>query len=77
MLQIVISLKLLLKKIEDFPKYEIIKKRKDLTIYKYSNVKRESNHELVYQYFFDSFVGSDYEKAYFDLYFGKTEMEKA
>ena len=60
------------KKIEDFSKYEIIKKRKDLTIYKYSNVKRESNHELVYQYFYDSFEASDYEKAYVVLFCGKT-----
>lgn len=72
MLQIVINQKLLIKKIEDFSKYEIIKKRKDLTIYKYSNVKRESNHELVYQYFYDSFEASDYEKAYVVLFCGKT-----
>ena len=37
------------KTIENFSKYEIIKKKKDLTIYKYSNIKRESNHDLVYQ----------------------------
>ena len=60
------------KKIEDFSKYEIIKKRKDFTIYKYSNVKRESNHDLVYQYFFDSFEASDYESAYVVLFCGKT-----
>ena len=60
------------KKIEDFSKYEIIKKRNDFTIYKYSNVKRESNHDLVYQYFFDSFEASDYESAYVALFCGKT-----
>lgn len=60
------------KKKEDFSKYEIIKKRKDLIIYKYSNVKRESNHELVYQYFFDPFEASDYETAYVVLFCGKT-----
>jgi hypothetical protein len=60
------------KKIEDFSKYEIIKKRKDFTIYKYSNVKRESNHDLVYQYYFDSFEASDYESAYVVLFCGKT-----
>ena len=60
------------KKIEDFSKYEIIKKKKDFTIYKYSNVKRESNHDLVYQYFFDSFEASDYESAYVVLFCGKT-----
>lgn len=60
------------KKIQDCSKFEIIKKRKDLTIYKYSNVKRESNHVLVYQYFFDSFQASDYESAYVVLFCGKT-----
>ena len=60
------------KKIEDFSKYEIIKKKKDFTIYKYSNVKRESNHDLVYQYYFDSFEASDYESAYVVLFCGKT-----
>ena len=64
------------KKIEDFSKYEIIKKRNDFTIYKYSNVKRESNHDLVYQYYFDSFEASDYESAYVVLFCGKTGMGK-
>ena len=60
------------KKTIDFSKYEIIKKRNDLTIYKYSNIQRKSNHELVYLYFFDKFEAIDYDNAYVVLFCGKT-----
>lgn len=59
-------------KLNEFSKYEIIQKRNDLTIYKYSNVQRQSNHELVYLYFFDKFEALDYDNAYVVLFCGKT-----
>ena len=65
------------KRIVDFSKYEIIKKRKDLTIYKYYNVKRENNLDLFYQYFFDCFKASDYESTYVHVLFGKTGDRKS
>ena len=59
-------------KITDFSKFEIIKKRKDLTIYKYSNMESISNQPLVYQYFYDRYGGKDYSDAYIVLFCGKT-----
>ena len=59
-------------KISDFSKYEIIKKREDLITYKYSNVERKSNHDLVYQYFYDRFEPNDFNDAYVILFCGKT-----
>ena len=56
----------------DFSKYKIIKKRDDLTIYLYSEKERVSNHQLVYQYFFDQFDGADFDNAYVVLFCGKT-----
>jgi hypothetical protein len=60
------------KKTIDFSKYEIIKKKKDLTIYKYSNVKRQCKNKLVYLYFFDKFEATDYDNAYIVLFCGRT-----
>ena len=59
-------------KIKDFSKYEILKKRNDLTIYKYSNLERVSNQPLVYQYFYDQYNVKDYSDAYIVLFCGKT-----
>ena len=56
----------------DFSKYKVMEKREDLTIYKYSEVKRQSGHKLVYQYFYDNFEGEDYNNAYVILFCGKT-----
>lgn len=59
-------------KITDFSQFEILKKRNDLTIYKYSNLERVSNHTLVYQYFYDKYNAKDYSDAYIVLFCGKT-----
>ena len=74
----IIKIKFLEKKKEpnkiniDFSKHKILKKREDLTIYLYSDRERVSNKPLVYQYFFDKFDGTDFEKAYVVLFCGKT-----
>ena len=60
------------KKPIDFSKYRIINQRDDLTIYKYSDLERISNHKLVYQYFYDKFDVHDYQNAYVVLFCGKT-----
>jgi len=61
-----------IKKIEiDFSKYEVFEKKNNLTIYKYSNKERQSNHKFVYQYFYDEFNNNDYQNAYVILFFGK------
>ena len=60
------------KKEIDFSKYEVLEKRDDLTIYKYSSKERQSTHELVYQYFYDEFNVNDYDNAYVILFSGKT-----
>ena len=52
--------------------YEPIVKREDFTIYKYSDIERESGHDLVYQYFYDKFDVNDYSDAYVVLFCGKT-----
>ena len=56
----------------DFSKYEVLEKKENLTIYKYSNVKRQSGQKLVFQYFYDNFEGEDYNNAYVLLFCGKT-----
>ena len=56
----------------DFSKYEVLEKKENLTIYKYSNVKRQSSQKLVFQYFYDNFEGEDYNNAYVILFCGKT-----
>ena len=60
------------KKYIDFSKYKILEKNEDLTIYKYSDVQRQSQYKLVYQYFYDNFEGEDYNNAYVILFCGKT-----
>ena len=61
-----------MEKIEfDFSKYEILEKRDDLITYKYSNTTYISNHNLVYQYFYDDFSSDDYKNAYVILFIGK------
>ena len=56
----------------DFSQHKIIKKRDDLTIYLYSDRERVSNHQLVYQYFFDQFDVADFDNAYVVLFCGRT-----
>jgi hypothetical protein len=56
----------------NFSKYEILEKKEGLTTYKYSNVERKSDHELVYQYFFDEFDILEVSKAFVILFCGKT-----
>ncbi len=56
----------------DFSKYQILENREDLTIYKYSDVQRQSGHKLVYQYYYDKFEGEDYSNAYVVVFCGKT-----
>ena len=55
----------------DLSKFEELEKRENLTIYKYSNKERQSNHNFVYQYFYDEFNTSDYDNAYVILFLGK------
>ena len=55
-------------KITNFSKYDVIKKKDDFIIYKYSNIKPHSPKELVYQYFFDSYEVNDYDNAYIILF---------
>ena len=55
----------------DLSKFEELEERENLTIYKYSNKERQSNHNLVYQYFYDEFNTSDYDNAYVILFLGK------
>ena len=56
----------------DLSKYEEIKKSGDLVLYKYSKKERQSDHKLVYQYFYDDFDINDYKVAYVILFVGKT-----
>ena len=56
----------------DLSKHKFIKKMNGLSLYKYSQVKRSSNHELVYHYHYDTFNSNDYRKAYIVLFVGKT-----
>ena len=52
-----------------------LRKKDNLTIYKYSNKERKSNRELVYQYFYDEFNindnDNDNDNAFIILFFGK------
>ena len=59
-------------KIKDFSKYEIIEKIEDLTIYKYSNVERISDHHLIYEYFYDNLDEGEIQDACVMLFCGKT-----
>ena len=52
--------------------YELIKIKDWLKIYKYSNVERISNHDLIYQYYFDKFDDNEYKNANIILFIGKT-----
>lgn len=47
----------------DFSIFEILEKEEDLIIYKYSNKKYISNHDSLYQYFYDDFSFDDYKNA--------------
>ena len=64
------------KKINDFYKYEVIRKEDNLILYKYSNKERQSNREYVYQYFYDEFNINDYDNAYVLLFCGETGSGK-
>ena len=56
----------------DFSKYEIIKKKGDLTIYQYPNYQKKNiSEELVYEYFYDDII-EDFHNAYVILFCGKT-----
>ena len=56
----------------DFSKYEVLEKEDNFTIYKYSNKERQSNRNLVYQYFCDEYNINDYDNAYIIIFLGKT-----
>lgn len=56
----------------DFSKYEILEQKEGLTIYKYSNVPRQTGHQLVYQYYYDQYEPGDDHDAYIVLFCGKT-----
>lgn len=71
-IKIKIKAKKVKKKNIDFSKYKIIKKIENLTLYRYSELQRVSNHQLVYQYFYDRFDGVDFQNAYVILFCGKT-----
>ena len=58
------------KKVIDFSKYEIIEKKIDLIIYKYSNLEKKEVHQLIFQYFYDHFENNDYQNAYIILFCG-------
>ena len=60
-----------IKKAIDFSEYKIITQRNDLTFYKYSDLESNSNHDLVYQHFYDEFDVHDYQNAYVILFLGK------
>ena len=55
----------------DTSKYEVLEKMENLTIYKYSSKERQSNQNLVYQYFYDEFNITDYDNAYVILFLGR------
>ena len=50
---------------------EIKENKNNLKIYKYSNIKREIYHDLIFQYFFDKFEENDYKNAYIIVCIGK------
>jgi hypothetical protein len=60
----------------------ILKNNKDIEIYynllinRYSNANPESNHELIYQYYYDKFNSDDYKKAYVILFVSKNKQGK-
>jgi hypothetical protein len=60
----------------------ILKNNKDIEIYynllinRYSNANPESNHELIYQYYYDKFNSDDYKKAYVILFVSQNEQGK-
>ena len=56
----------------DFSKYEILEKEDNFTIYKYSNKERQSNRNLVFQYFYDEYNINDYDNAYIIILLGRT-----
>ena len=61
---------------------KILKNNKDieicykLLINKYSNTNPESNHELIYQYYYDKFNSDDYKNAYVIIFVGKNNQGK-
>lgn len=59
-------------KIKDFSKFEVISKRGDLIFYKYSNLKRFSNHENIYEYNYDKLNEGEMRDACVILFCGKT-----
>ena len=61
----------------DLSKYEEKEKKDDLVIYRYSKLERQSDHKLVYQYFYDKFDINDYKVAYIILFVGKTGEGKS
>ena len=52
--------------------FEIIQTKNDLKIYKYSNIERITNHNLIYQYYYDKFDHNDNKNAKIILFLGKT-----
>ena len=60
------------KKKIDLSNYEEIEQKDEITIYKYSKIERQSNHKLIYEYFYDKYDPEDYHNAYVVLFCGKT-----
>ena len=65
------------KKKIDFSKYKEVKNKEfdseNIKLYRYSEVKEESKHERVYEYFYDEFTDvNDFKEAYIVLFCGKT-----
>lgn len=63
-----------IKKVKNFDlsKYTLLTNTKGLSIYLYSNIRRISEHDRVFNYFFDQFDGRDLKDAYVVLFAGKT-----
>ena len=52
--------------------HELLEIVDNIKIYKYSDIKRKSPHNLIYQYYFDEFEISDEKNAIIMLFIGKT-----
>ena len=52
--------------------HELLEIVDNIKIYKYSDIKRKSPHNLIYQYYFDEFEISDEKNATIMLFIGKT-----
>lgn len=53
-------------------KFELIRRKKDLEIYKYNLVSEENISKLITNHYYDNFDKNDIERAYIILFIGKT-----